>query len=234
MEYNRSYPTIKICGIRTATEAGYLNKARVEYAGVVFYEPSKRYVPVTKAGELIGALDKDIKKVAVTVSPDVALVKEIEKMGFDILQVHKDLSTDVLKSVSIPVWYACNMEDEEAFALKLSFMDDLPDDLRHKIDGIVADAADFGSGKTFNWRKDPDGGKTDKASGYVAGLKGKKFILAGGLNADNVTQGIRIYDPDVVDVSSAVEGDRGKDEKKIKEFVARVRGTEVPKEISHE
>ena len=38
-------------------------------------------------------------------------------------------------------------------------------------------------------------------------------MLAGGLTADNVSEGIRIFEPDIVDVSSGVENETGKDEK---------------------
>ena len=52
---------------------------------------------------------------------------------------------------------------------------------------------------------------------------GKKLILAGGLKADNVCQAIEALHPDVVDVSSGVETDGGKDAAKIKEFVRKVK-----------
>lgn len=39
---------IKICGIRTPAEAEYLNRYPVDYAGIVLYEKSKRYVPFEK------------------------------------------------------------------------------------------------------------------------------------------------------------------------------------------
>ena len=50
-----------------------------------------------------------------------------------------------------------------------------------------------------------------------------EIILAGGLNKDNVREGIRRFAPDVVDVSSAVEGCDGKDKNKIKAFADAVR-----------
>lgn len=48
-------------------------------------------------------------------------------------------------------------------------------------------------------------------------------MLAGGLTADNVSEGIRIFEPDIVDVSSGVENETGKDEEKIRRFVEQVK-----------
>ena len=43
---------IKICGIRTPAEAEYLNRYPVDYAGIVLYEKSKRYVPFEKIKDI--------------------------------------------------------------------------------------------------------------------------------------------------------------------------------------
>ncbi len=47
--------------------------------------------------------------------------------------------------------------------------------------------------------------------------------MAGGLHAGNVERAMEILRPDVVDVSSGVEGQDGKDAVKIKEFIGKVR-----------
>ncbi len=88
-----------------------------------------------------------------------------------------------------------------------------------RIEAYVLDGADFGGGRTFDW-----------AAGGIAGelrelFREKKLVLAGGLTAENVTEGIRLFAPDIVDVSSGVECDyaSGKDEEKIYQFVRKVR-----------
>jgi phosphoribosylanthranilate isomerase len=63
-----------------------------------------------------------------------------------------------------------------------------------------------GSGKTFDWsliRKD---------------LK-KEFFLAGGINSENAVQAIDEFSPYAIDLSSSLEVDGFKDEKKVKEIM---------------
>lgn len=222
---------IKICGITRPAEADYLNENRVDYAGFVFYEKSKRNVTIEQAKEIFARLNPDIKKVAVMVSPDATLVKAVTEAGFDILQIHKVLSTEVLETATLPVWYAVNISDIDEAVKKQEFLDELPDNLNSKIKAIVVDAPQFGSGQTFNWRKSRRMLKAGAQSPPEANepsidslFEGREFILAGGLKPENVSEGISIFEPDVVDVSSGVEGSDGKDERLITAFVNAVRG----------
>ena len=80
--------SVKICGITRETEAVWLNGARVSYAGFVLYEKSKRCVTCEQAKRIFEKLNKNIRKVAVVVRPDDALLAEIERTGFDMIQVH--------------------------------------------------------------------------------------------------------------------------------------------------
>ena len=82
----------------------------------------------------------------------------------------------------------------------------------------MLDGVSFGSGKTFDWN-------SGNAKQIRALFGDKKLVLAGGLNASNVTEGINIFRPDIVDVSSGVERESGsgKDEDKIKQFMKEVR-----------
>lgn len=211
---------IKICGLTRIEETEYLNEASVDYAGFVFYEKSKRNLAFEQAKKIMDKLSPTIKKVAVCVSPDVKLLNNIEALGFDIIQIHKVLSEEVLTLAKTPIWYAVNIEDEEDYLKKMEVLDEMPEDLSSKIKAIVVDAPAFGSGRPFNWKKSR---RLLKAGAQSPPSKKRDFVLAGGLNPDNVKEGIELFDPDVVDVSSGVEGEIGKDKDKIFAFVNAVR-----------
>ena len=209
---------IKICGLTKEIEAEYLNAANVDYAGFVFFEKSKRNITIEQAKRIGYKLAPSIRKVAVTVSPDIKLVNQIETAGFDILQVHKELSREVLEAVHIPVWYAFNVTSPGEMP-EQQFLQELPKELSDKIEAIVVDGAQYGSGKTFDWKKGVEIKQSQQEMNIFAN---RKFVLAGGLNPENVAEGIRIFEPDIVDVSSGVEEAGKKDEQRILSFVQQV------------
>lgn len=216
-------PQIKICGITQDEEIQWLNEADVSYAGFVLYEKSYRYIPISKTQELFEKLNDSIKKVAVAVSPDVTMVKQVMDAGFDILQVHGNLTEEVLAVTEIPVWQAVNLTDANIFEELVREYRDLSID--EKITALLMDAKEFGSGKTFGW----DAYERDEGKEMLRQLRQIlekeqiQFVLAGGLTPDNVSRGIDIFSPDIVDVSSGVEKEpgqgTGKDREKIQKFV---------------
>lgn len=73
-----------------------------------------------------------------------------------------------------------------------------------------------GTGETFDW---------DLLANYHSEIP---FLLAGGLNPENVTEAIRIVRPDAVDVASGVEASPGiKDHGKLASFFEAARYTPV-------
>lgn len=213
---------IKICGITREQEADYLNSFGADYAGFVFYEKSKRNVTIAQAQSIVEKLNPNITSVAVTVSPEAAQARELEKAGFSILQVHKNLSRQVLETVNIPIWYAINLADDKELDEKIQLLEELPPELAGKITAVVVDGAAYGSGKTFDWQKS----KRLKKAGAQSPPElfgNRKFVLAGGLTSSNVQEGISIFHPDIVDVSSGVEDKEGKNKKLIQDFIRKVR-----------
>lgn len=206
---------IKICGITQERETLFLNEAGVDYAGFVFYEKSKRNVSLKKAGEIMKLLRPEIKKVAVTVSPDTEQVIALCEAGFDILQVHGSFRTEAAEASGLSIWRAVNITDEADLE---RLFDGGPEPVKENVKGYVADGAGYGGGRPFDWEH--------TAARLKELTRGRRLILAGGLNAENVKKGIRYFSPDIVDVSSGVEAVYGKSKTKIDEFVRKVREDE--------
>lgn len=197
---------IKICGLTSVKEAEYLNKHQVDFAGMVlFYPKSKRNITIDHAKEIMGALKEEIKSVAVVVSPTIEQVLEIEKAGFDYIQVHGELPEEVFTTLDIPVLKAFNVKDMGRYQEYHE---------NPAIAGYVFDAQEPGSGKTFDWSLVQNIPRDEKL-----------LLLAGGLNPENVANAIEYVQPDGVDVSSGVEytDKLGKDPEKIQVFVENIR-----------
>ena len=193
---------VKICGLTCCEEAEYLNEYGSDFAGMVLFFPkSKRNITLEKAMEIMSVLDKGIKKVAVTVSPTLEQIRQITQAGFDYIQIHGSVDADILENIDIPVLKAFNVSDMGDY----EFYRSCP-----KVAGYIFDAAEYGSGKTFNWGLMKNIPKDEKM-----------LFLAGGLNEENVADAVRIVRPDGVDVSSGVEfsGAMGKDPEKIRKFI---------------
>lgn len=194
---------IKICGLKTPEEAKKLNPSDIDFMGIVLFFPkSRRSVSIEQAEKILGGVPSGIKKTAVTVSPTLEQVQAIEKAGFDYLQVHGKLFPEILENTSIPVIRAVNIRNGVPELEK-----------NDRIRAYLFDAAEPGSGKPFDWN----------ALSRLS-RDGMKWVLAGGLNPDNVGEAIRRVHPDMVDVSSSVEKpEGGKDFRKVSAFVRAVR-----------
>ena len=205
---------VKICGLTTGEEAQMLIEENADFGGVVlFYEKSKRNCSTEQAEKIAKVLKQSgIKSVAVMVSPDFSQTEEIEKAGFDYLQIHGELKEEVLRNGTLPIIRAFNISNmKEQETLKQE----------KRIAGWLFDAAVPGAGETFDWS-------------LLKQIErdGKMLFLAGGLNAENVGSAIKQVKPDVVDVSSGVEFENDaeierlgfrKDPEKIKAFIKSVR-----------
>ncbi len=198
---------IKICGLTTPQEAEWVSKSQVDYAGMVLFFPkSKRNITIEQAKKIMKSMLPQIQKVAVVVSPSALQIKEIQKAGFDIVQIHGQVLPEALETLRIPFLRAFNVDNMQEWERY---------EAEPKCIGYVFDAVKPGSGETFDW-------------GSIPNLPedGKPYLLAGGLNPDNVGSAVAAMHPYGVDVSSGVERDSGmgKDPEKMGAFVRAVRG----------
>lgn len=211
---------IKICGLKMDSDIDAINRYEPEYIGMVMYFPkSSRNVTEELAQTLIRKIKTGINKVAVTVSPSLEQTSVIKQLGFDYIQIHGDVSKEVIDSITLPVIRAVNISEKDSLG---QFEKELEKIVRwDNIYGVLFDAGTPGSGKTFDWKSVEHIQETVRKSGL-------KLFLAGGLNEHNVSEAVGRVNPDVVDVSSGVEYDdrpagSGKDADKIKSFIKNAR-----------
>lgn len=193
---------VKICGLKNPTDIKCINTLSPDFAGfVMFFEKSHRNISVQTAQELLALLDKNIKSVAVTVSPTEEQLEQIHTLGFDYVQIHGKISEKLLSECKTPVIRAINVSGIESIG-DIENLDN--------VKGILFDSAVPGSGKSFVWSMLEKLPKTDKM-----------LFLAGGLTADNVASAICQVHPYAVDVSSGVElSDKsGKDYQLVQAFI---------------
>lgn len=199
---------VKICGLKNQTDIKCINTLSPNFAGfVMFFEKSHRNISVQTAQELLALLDKNIKSVAVTVSPTEEQLEQIHTLGFDYVQIHGKISEKLLSECKTPVIRAINVSGIESIG-DIENLDN--------VKGILFDSAVPGSGKSFDWSMLEKLPKNQKM-----------LFLAGGLTADNVAAAICRVHPYAVDVSSGVElADKsGKDFELVRTFIENARNS---------
>ena len=212
---------LKICGLKRLEDIEIVNKYKPDYIGFVFAE-SHRKVSYEQAKELSSHLSKDIVPVGVFVNEHMKLIVDLFKEGIiQIAQLHGDEDEDYIKNLKsksieetgneIPVINAIEVNNGSN-----NDNESKGDDFNEKLFKWRDSSSDYfildsgkGSGKTFDWSM------IDKNSEFFK----NSIFLAGGLNKNNLALAIEEFNPFAVDLSSSVETNGFKDEKKIKEIV---------------
>ncbi|MCY3030376.1 MULTISPECIES: phosphoribosylanthranilate isomerase [Aerococcus] len=196
---------LKICGLKRPVDISYCNPLAIDYVGfIVDYPKSQRSVSLSTLEDLSQRVNPNIQKVGVFVNEKLDLIADLLKQGIiDIAQLHgQESPADIVylqNTTAKPIWKAFAIQDTK----------DLDRAKASPADQILLDYKEAGSGKSFNWKllKDFD----------------RPFILAGGLNANNIKSAIDQVKPAALDLSTGVESQGHKDPNKIKEIVRMVK-----------
>ncbi len=199
---------IKICGLQCLEDISYVNEAKIDFAGFIFAEKSKRKVSVEQAKKMKGALSSDIKSVGVFVNEKINRIKEIAELKIiDLIQLHGNETNEYIKNlrleINLPVIKALKADEQ----LKLNIDKTIAD---YILIDSVSDNHFGGTGKVFDYNLIP---KTNK-----------KIFVAGGLNALNIQNAINL-NPYCLDINSGVETEGKKDRKKILEIVKQFKNS---------
>jgi phosphoribosylanthranilate isomerase len=198
---------IKICGLTREADVAAAVDAGADAIGFVLYPKSPRAVSAARAAELARRLPPFVTPVLLLVNAAPAEVDAaVQAVPHALLQFHGDETPAQCAAAGRAYLRAARMApavDLLDFAARFASASALLLDAH--VDGYG------GGGKAFDWSLVPPGVPLP-------------VVLSGGLNAANVTDGVRRVRPWAVDVSSGVESAKGiKDAALMRRFCDAVR-----------
>ena len=199
---------IKICGITSVEDAEAVHLAGADAIGLMMYKNSSRYLELNQAKKIYDSINKRLQVVLIFVDQTEDYVGEcIELMPNSISQFHgsetptycNSFKNDFIKAINVKEEF--NLEDAYKKFLGVKIL---------LLDSFSAEKYG-GTGDTFNWE-------------LIQNSQRLPFILAGGLNPDNIELALSRVSCTGVDASSGVESHPGKkDLFKVESFIKKVR-----------
>lgn len=195
---------VKVCGLGRPTEVAAAVEAGVDAVGFVWWDRSPRHRRLAEIRSLAG--DVPVTTVLVTVDLEsAALLDAASRAGVTAVQPHGShaaVAAAAARRLGIAVIRPVAAGEEPVNAH--------PDDL------LLVDTPDEdlpgGTGRAFDWS--------------LIGAIDRPFLLAGGLDPDNVAAAVTQVRPFGVDASSGLESSPGvKDVDLIRRFVEEAKGS---------
>ena len=179
---------LKICGIRDLNILQYACEAGVDFVGFIMANDSPRKI----SNDFLESLEtfdfKETSPVFVFVNPSVEEVKKIiTKIENPILQFHGDEGDNFCQQFNQIFWKTIRIKNSQS----LDVINDFPSANALLLETFSNDAYG-GTGKVFDWS-------------LLENISlQNKFILAGGINSENLEDAISL-NPWCIDVNSGVE-----------------------------
>jgi len=192
---------IKVCGITQLKQLQQLDGLNIDFAGMIFYKESPRYVVGKISKEELQATDFDIKKVGVFVNADYdEIMQTVEDYGLDVVQLHGEETPQLCEQLSDSV------EVIKAFSITADTgsIDEMIEEYDAVCDYYLFDSkgksgAVGGTGVSFDWKLV----KKNKIE--------KPFFLSGGIGLEDVAKIKAFKHPDFfgIDINSKFEKEPG-------------------------
>ena len=198
---------IKICGLMKEADIEAVNEAHPDFAGMILTSGFRRSITKDQASAMKAKLDPSIQLCGVFVNEPVDSMISFVKEGIiDVIQLHGSEDNGVIDTLHEA------LPDTKIFkAFKVTGEETLKEAEESHADFVLLDSG-TGTGKTFDWS-------------LIQSFP-RPYILAGGLNPENVREAIRMLHPYAVDTSSGVETLGSKDRTRILAFADEVRKEE--------
>ena len=210
----------KVCGLTSLVDAEFADRCGADYLGFILHPKSPRSISLDHFRAMLPRLP-DRRKVAVSVEPTVAELSAMRDAGFDFFQIHFGPNTT---DAQLTAWSRVVGEKHLWLAPKVP-----PGE---SVSAAAVAVAKFILFDTFT----PDGfGGTGKTGDWASFVRHQNahtknfWILAGGLNPENIGEALKQTGARLVDVNSGVESAPGiKDEAKLKRFVLGIHQAAIP------
>ena len=206
---------IKLCGLKEPSHIEAAFSLGIKYLGFVFFDKSPRFLRNDNAKSLISLTPPGIIKVGLVVNPSDECLNSISGLNLDMIQLHGSESINRVKEIKSKF----NFSLIKAIGIKEKKDLDLVERYSEVADHLLIDAKPSsntslpgGNGIKFDWT--------------ILEKKSWSFpwFLAGGLNANNITEALRMTKAKKVDLSSGVEDSNGrKSINKITSFVKKIK-----------
>lgn len=207
---------LKVCGMKRAEDARLAAELGADFLGFIFYPKSPRYLAFEAYEALAPSLPRGPGRVAVMVEPSSDDLTRARELRFRYFQIHTrhDVPPETVRGWSDAVgatnlWLAPKLPPGVAFPEAW-----LPLAETFLVDTFHAEGFG-GSGRTGDW------------AGFARLAEanpGRRWILAGGLNPENVVPAIAASGARFVDVNSGVETHPGaKSPEKLRAVAAALR-----------
>lgn len=205
---------VKICGITQVEQGKKIAALGATALGFICVERSPRYIQPEAIKIIVEALPPEIDKVGVFAQTTIkAIAATVCAANLTAIQLHGDESPDFCRQLrqvippEIELIKAFRIKTTESLAATAAYND--------CVDTLLLDAYHpqmlGGTGATLNW---------DDLQAFKPALP---WLLAGGLNPDNIATALAQLQPDGIDLSSGVERSPGdKDLAKVAQLFERI------------
>lgn len=200
---------LKVCGITSFEQLQKLDQLGVDFAGLIFYENSKRFVGNKLEAHKSEIKSLQVEKVGVFVNAEINTIKkEVNEYGLSYVQLHGDESAEFCREVKnfVPVIKVIRINEQTDLEKELSVFEESYEYLLFDTDSKQYG----GTGKQFDWDR-------LKLSNIT-----KSFFLSGGIRLEDVDKLKSFRHPMffAIDVNSRLESEPGiKNMEKVEQLV---------------
>lgn len=201
---------IKVCGITEMKQLRQLEGLDIDFAGLIFYKESPRYIGDRISKSELKKADFDLKKTGVFVNPEmIDVLDAIDDYGLEVVQLHGDESPEMCEDLSaeVEVIKAFRITGNEDIDKLVAPYDAVCDYYLFDTGGLKESIG--GTGRQFDW------------SVLSKAKIEKPFFLSGGIGLEDAERIRAFKHPDLfgVDINSKFETSPGvKDMGRILQF----------------